>query len=139
MKTGHCYSDVKSFVPQIIGMALVAIWFSDKKTTVLDKDIKNKRKALVKDIEKISGYINRTLEDDYIELYQGIAEALKGQTNLFLLGKGAGFFAANYMSQKFMQIAGIHAEAYPSGEFRHGPLSMIDDVEKTPGKTTLLY
>ena len=31
-----------------------------------------------------------------------------------------------------MQIAGIHAAAYPSGEFRHGPLSMIDDVVKTP-------
>ena len=33
-----------------------------------------------------------------------------------------------------MQIAGIHAAAYPSGEFRHGPLSMIDDAVKTPGK-----
>ena len=31
-----------------------------------------------------------------------------------------------------MQVAGIHAAAYPSGEFRHGPLSMIDDEEKTP-------
>ena len=27
----------------------------------------------------------------------------------------------------------LHAEAYPSGEFRHGPLSMIDEIEKTPG------
>ena len=31
-------------------------------------------------------------------------------------------------------MAGIHAEAYPSAEFRHGPLSMIDEKEKTPGK-----
>ena len=52
------------------------------------------------------------------------------------MGKGTGFFAANYIASKFMQIASIHAEAYPSGEFRHGPLSMIDDVEKTPGKLT---
>lgn len=29
----------------------------------------------------------------------------------------------------------MHAEAYPSGEFRHGPLSMIDEEEKTPGIT----
>ena len=36
------------------------------------------------------------------------------------------------MAQKFMQIAGIHAAAYPSGEFRHGPLSMIDDECSTP-------
>lgn len=51
---------------------------------------------------------------------------------MFLLGKGTGFFAANYVGSKFMQIAGIHAEAYPSGEFRHGPLSMIDEATSTP-------
>ena len=42
--------------------------------------------------------------------------------------------AVEYAASKFMQIANIHAEAYPSGEFRHGPLSMIDDAVKTPGK-----
>jgi hypothetical protein len=31
MKTGHCYSDVKSFIPQVVCMSLVALWFSDKK------------------------------------------------------------------------------------------------------------
>lgn len=36
------------------------------------------------------------------------------------------------MSEKFTQVTTLHAEAYPSGEFRHGPLSMIDEVEKTP-------
>ena len=36
------------------------------------------------------------------------------------------------MAEKFTQVTTIHAEAYPSGEFRHGPLSMIDEEEKTP-------
>jgi len=31
-----------------------------------------------------------------------------------------------------MQVTGIHAEAYASSEFRHGPLSLIDDKERTP-------
>jgi len=30
-KSGHCYSDIKSFVPQVICLAMVALWFSDKK------------------------------------------------------------------------------------------------------------
>lgn len=30
-KSGHCYSDVKSFIPQVVCLALIAIWFSDKK------------------------------------------------------------------------------------------------------------
>lgn len=32
MKSGYCYCDIKSFVPTIVCLALVAIWFSDNKT-----------------------------------------------------------------------------------------------------------
>lgn len=28
-KSGHCYSDVKSFIPQVVCLVLVALWFSD--------------------------------------------------------------------------------------------------------------
>ena len=77
MKSGFCYSDVKSFIPQILAMALVSIWFSDKKTTILDKEMKLRRKALIEDIELLPERINLTLADDYIELYKQIAEVLK--------------------------------------------------------------
>jgi fructoselysine-6-P-deglycase FrlB-like protein len=42
------------------------------------------------------------------------------------------------MAEKFTQVTAMHGEAYPSGEFRHGPLSMIDEVERTPGKLFIL-
>jgi len=87
---------------------------------------------LINDIEELPQRIRLTFEDEYIELYKEIGEKLKGSQDMFLLGKGTGFFAANYVGSKFMQIAGIHAEAYPSGEFRHGPLSMIDEATSTP-------
>jgi glucosamine 6-phosphate synthetase-like amidotransferase/phosphosugar isomerase protein len=45
---------------------------------------------------------------------------------------------ADFAGQKFCQIANIHAEAYPSAEFRHGPLSMLDEDEKTAGKFFLV-
>ena len=102
MKSGFCYSDVKCFIPQILAMALVSIWFSDKKTTVLDKEMKQRRKALVEDIELLPERINMALTDEYIELYKQIAEVLKPQQNLFCLGKGTGNLAVSYMAQKFM-------------------------------------
>lgn len=43
MKAGFCYSDVKYFVPMVIALALVSLWFSDKKSTVRDKAYKLKR------------------------------------------------------------------------------------------------
>ena len=32
MKSGYCYCDIKSFIPQVVSMALVALWFSDHKS-----------------------------------------------------------------------------------------------------------
>lgn len=70
MKTGFCYSDVKCFIPQVLAMALVSIWFSDKKTTILDRESKQRRQKLIRDIEMLPERINMTLTDEYMELYQ---------------------------------------------------------------------
>lgn len=77
MKSGFCYSDMKCFVPEILAMALVSIWFSDKKTTVLDKSIKKKRKDIIRAVEMLPERINKTLTPEYHTLYKQIAEALK--------------------------------------------------------------
>ena len=50
-------------------MALVSIWFSDKKTTVLDRESRQRRKSLIQDIEMLPERINKTLTDEYLELY----------------------------------------------------------------------
>ena len=39
-----------------------------------------------------------------------------------------------FIAYKFNQIPCIHAESYPSAEFRHGPLAMLDEIEKTACK-----
>ena len=75
--------------------------------------------------------MKQTLQPSYLAKYKAIAQFLKGQDNIFLLAKGLGHFVADFVAQKFCQIACIHAEAYPSAEFRHGPLSMLDEDEKT--------
>lgn len=76
--------------------------------------------------------LKQALTDPLLNQYKEVASFLRDHENLFLLAKGTGFLVANYMSEKFTQVTTIHAEAYPSGEFRHGPLSMIDEAEKTP-------
>lgn len=68
------------------------------------------------------------------EMYVKISKMLKSHQNLFILAKGSGNFVGTFMSQKFLQICNLHAEAYACAEFRHGPLSMIDEEERTPGK-----
>ena len=77
MKIGFCYSDIKSFIPEVIAMALVSIWFSDKKTTIADKLMKSRRQALVRDIELLPEHIQTTMTETYLEKYREIAEVLK--------------------------------------------------------------
>lgn len=71
--------------------------------------------------------MRNTLNEQYKTLYKEIGAFLRDHQNLFILAKGSGFYIANYVASKFTQVSTLHAEAYPSGEFRHGPLSMIDD------------
>ena len=59
---------------------------------------------------------------------------MKKQGNIFLLSKGTGSFVSEFIAYKFNQIACIHAEAYGSAEFRHGPLAMLDEDERTASK-----
>ena len=81
--------------------------------------------------------LKHALTDQFKNKYKEVGALLRDQENLFILAKGSGFLVANYMAEKFTQVTAMHAEAYPSGEFRHGPLSMIDEEERTPGKFVL--
>lgn len=81
--------------------------------------------------------LKHSLTDSFLTQYKEVGALLRDHENLFILAKGTGFLVANYIAEKFTQVTTIHAEAYPSGEFRHGPLSMIDEDEKTPGKSKL--
>jgi glutamine---fructose-6-phosphate transaminase (isomerizing) len=135
MKSGFCYSDVKSFIPEVMSMALVALWFSFNKHANSNKEIKQKRINLIKEIIALPKRFEHALQQPKLNAkYEEVSDMLSKHHNLFILAKGAGFFTANYVAQKFLQVSGLHAEAYPCAEFRHGPLSMIDEREKTPGK-----
>jgi len=54
MKSGFCYSDVKSFIPQVVSMALVALWFSFNKHANSVKEVKNKRKTIIREIMSLN-------------------------------------------------------------------------------------
>ncbi|CDW73732.1 glucosamine--fructose-6-phosphate aminotransferase [Stylonychia lemnae] len=132
MKAGYCYCDVKSFIPEIVCMALVALWFSDAKTKKQNKEQKKLRQHIIEDLEMLNLRLKHALTDPYKNQYKEVGAFLRDHENLFILAKGTGFMIATYIAEKFTQVTTMHAEAYPSGEFRHGPLSMIDEAERTP-------
>ena len=142
-KCGYCYTDLKSYIPQVVCLTMVALWFSHCKmstNTSMKYSLEEKkaiiedRKTMVHDIGCLSLSMKYALQSSYIAKYKEIAKYLKTQENLFILSKGTGVYVSNFVAEKFNQIALIHAESYSSAEFRHGPLSMIDEDEKTASK-----
>ncbi len=58
---------------------------------------------------------------DWTPLVDGLADA----RNLFVIGRGFGFGAAQEAALKFKETCGLHAEAFSSAEVRHGPMAIV--------------
>ena len=69
--------------------------------------------------------ITKTLElkDEIIDIAPEIAQ----QDNALFLGRGMFYPIAMEGALKLKEISYIHAEAYPAGELKHGPLALIDE------------
>ncbi|MEW5996164.1 MAG: glutamine--fructose-6-phosphate transaminase (isomerizing) [Candidatus Micrarchaeota archaeon] len=77
------------------------------------------------DFSGIPGLISSSLGKE--EEIRRMAEKLKGRQNLFFLGRGLSLPIAMEGALKFKEISYRHAEAYPGGELKHGPLSLIEE------------
>jgi glucosamine--fructose-6-phosphate aminotransferase (isomerizing) len=56
-----------------------------------------------------------------------VADRFANKTNALFLGRGTMFPIALEGSLKLKEISYIHAEAYPAGELKHGPLALVDE------------
>ena len=63
------------------------------------------------------------LKDDIVDIASEIAQ----QDNALFLGRGMFYPIAKEGALKLKEISYIHAEAYPAGELKHGPLALIDE------------
>jgi hypothetical protein len=60
-----------------------------------------KRKAIISDIGYLSLRLKHSLQPSYIQKYKDIAQFLKAQDNIFLLGKGTANFVNEFVADKF--------------------------------------
>lgn len=60
------------------------------------------------------------------EFLEKLADRLKDENHIFLIGKGISYVSALEAALKIKEISYIHAEAFPGGELKHGPLALIE-------------
>jgi glucosamine--fructose-6-phosphate aminotransferase (isomerizing) len=114
----------KTFTAQMTALALLALYAGQKKGTLgktVALDILQELQRLPHKVERVLGRA-RTLED--------LAQHYVPFSHFLYLGRWVNFPVALEGALKLKEISYIHAEAYPGGEMKHGPIALID--EKMP-------
>jgi len=113
-------ASTKAFTTQLAGLMLLAL--SLAKSRDLNPML---RTRVVTGLRTLPEVINETLElkNKILE----IAPEIASKDNALFLGRGMFYPIAKEGALKLKEISYIHAEAYPAGELKHGPLALIDE------------
>ena len=81
--------------------------------------------AIVNGLKKLPGLLTAALKHE--DVIKQIALQFANKNSAIFLGRGTMYPIAMEGALKLKEISYIHAEAYPAGELKHGPLALIDD------------
>ena len=113
-------ASTKAFTAQLTVLALLAIKIAYAKGTI---DAAQYR-AYIAELNRLPGLISQALSID--SAVQNISKKLAAAQDIIFLGRGALYPLAMEGALKLKEISYIHAEGYPSGELKHGPIALID-------------
>jgi glucosamine--fructose-6-phosphate aminotransferase (isomerizing) len=114
-------ASTKAFTAPLVDQYMLAILLADLRGVI---DAKT-RKALVSDLRLIPDLVGRTLDRE--SDVEAVAHALKDVSHCLYLGRGINMPIAYEGALKLKEISYIHAEGYPAGEMKHGPIALIDE------------
>ncbi|MBP6178874.1 MAG: glutamine--fructose-6-phosphate transaminase (isomerizing) [Anaerolineales bacterium] len=114
-------ASTKAFTAPLVDQYMLAILLADLRGVIDDKT----RKALVADLRLIPDLAGRVLDTEAD--VEKVAHALKDITGCLYLGRGINMPIAYEGALKLKEISYIHAEGYPAGEMKHGPIALIDE------------
>ena len=112
-------ASTKAFTTQLAALLLLVVALGRRNGLAAAEEAK-----IVEELRQLPGQIQRALElESEIE---GWAERFGDKHHALFLGRGAQYPVAMEGALKLKEISYIHAEAYPAGELKHGPLALID-------------
>ena len=113
-------ASTKAFTAPLVDLYLLAMRLGQLRGT-LDSP---KLKSLAQDLARLPDLVGRTLQREP-EVEQ-LAHALQYTQHCLYLGRGINMPIAYEGALKLKEISYIHAEGYPAGEMKHGPIALID-------------
>lgn len=117
-------ASTKAFTCQLVALHILALYLGQVRGT-LSEDIRRKHIA---DLLRLPSILEQVLKTS--KQIDDIAGRFYNRTDFLYLGRGINYPIALEGALKLKEISYIHAEGYPAGEMKHGPIALID--EKMP-------
>jgi glucosamine--fructose-6-phosphate aminotransferase (isomerizing) len=113
-------ASTKAYTAPLVDVYMLAVLLADLRGVISDQ----LRRELVADLRLVPDLAGRCLDRE-AEVEQ-VAWALKDYSHCLYLGRGINMPTAYEGALKLKEISYIHAEGYPAGEMKHGPIALID-------------
>lgn len=123
-------ASTKAFMAQLATLYLVGIQLAMEQEKMSIGDAVGYLKAL----EQVPALVEQLLAQP--QAVKPWAERLAQKEHVYFLGRGLDVAVAREASLKLKETTYIHGEAYPAGEFRHGPIALIEEGIPTVVLTT---
>lgn len=113
----------KAFSTQLAVVYLLTLYMAGKMGTLSAEEVNEKIAAL----EKLPAAVEKILTKENLQKLQRYCSHSFGHRDAFYIGRNLDSAVCLEGSLKLKEIAYLHSEAYPAGELKHGPISLIED------------
>ncbi|MGE3176055.1 MAG: glutamine--fructose-6-phosphate transaminase (isomerizing) [Vicinamibacterales bacterium] len=114
-------ASTKAFTSQLVALYLLALHLGQARETLAVET----RKAHIADLLQLPQHVEQVLKSS--AQMEDIAARFYNRTDFLYLGRGINYPIALEGALKLKEISYIHAEGYPAGEMKHGPIALIDE------------
>ena len=111
----------KTFTSTLIALYLLALWLGRRRGMLLAEDGRKHIQGLL----ELPRLMERTLELE--PAVADLARELSRYKNFLFLGRGINYPLALEGALKLKELSYVHAEGYPAGEMKHGPIALLED------------
>ncbi|MHB1009294.1 MAG: SIS domain-containing protein, partial [Propionibacteriaceae bacterium] len=114
-------ASTKGFTTQIVACYLLGLYLAQVRGTKFGDEIRD----LLDELEQIPAKMQQVL--DGIDQVAELARRFVGQRSLLFLGRHVGYPVALEGALKLKEISYLHAEGFPAGELKHGPIALVEE------------
>ena len=115
-------ASTKAFTSSLADLYLLGCYLGELRGTLIDARLRE----AIDDLARLPDLLGRVL--DHGDEYEALANEFHDREHFLYLGRGINYPIALEGALKLKEISYIHAEGYPAGEMKHGPIALIDEA-----------